>query len=523
MLFAFVVSAQSKMATYSGTIAGYSGNMGFKTGRLIIDNVVTSLHEMYLIDILPDGKFSVSFPLTRRQECWVSFPFFNSPVYFEPGNNLVQNFNIAVIPRVSSVFKGDGALINNDFNKVRTILWDYNWDAIESDTYQLTPDQYKAYILKIQAHKLALIDSVAKTAGLNKTTYELALRNERYTIANTLMRYNETRESTYRRKHNISFNDRTPVLTPVKLKASYYDFLKNLSYNEPSAMMSYSYYEFMNKLMFMAPVFEKAKAGGTDYAREINILKTKDTSNKDIKATIKFYEDMISQNATAPGALEKARPIVLKSLLNTDISLELDMMYLQSISHNMDAEADTLSDAGLARIKSKIKNKFLSADVVALNNKIKQNIRNAKTQSNYTYNQTPTNAPADSFFVKILEKYKGKVVFIDFWATWCVPCMQSIQQIAPLKEELASSKDLVFLYITNTTSPEKSYLTLMPGIKGEHYRVSNDQYNFLSKLFQINGIPHYAIVNKQGTVVDGNFQWSEISQIKKQLETLVNE
>jgi thiol-disulfide isomerase/thioredoxin len=253
------------------------------------------------------------------------------------------------------------------------------------------------------------------------------------------------------------------------------------------------------------------------------MLKTKDTLNKDIKATIIYLEDRAWRNPTVPRALEKATPIVLKNLLNTDVSLELDLMYLQTVSQRMDREKDTLSNAGLAGVKSKIKNRFLLADVAALNNKIKQSIRNAKTKSGYTYNQIPITAITDSFFVKILDKYKGKVVFIDFWATWCVPCMQGIQEIAPLKKELAPIKDIIFLYITNTTSPEKSYLTIMPGIKGEHYRVSDDQYNFLSKLFQINGIPHYAIVNKEGAIVDGNFQWSEIGQIKKQLTTLVNE
>ena len=63
----------------------------------------------------------------------------------------------------------------------------------------------------------------------------------------------------------------------------------------------------------------------------------------------------------------------------------------------------------------------------------------------------------------------------------------------------------------------------MPGIKGEHYRVTQDQYNVLSKQFQITGIPHYAVINKRGGVVDGNFQWGQTDQIKKQLMALANE
>ncbi|WEA00583.1 TlpA family protein disulfide reductase [Mucilaginibacter sp. SJ] len=522
LLIALTVSAQSKkMTTYSGMITGYTTSFGFTTGKLIINNVVTSLHEMYLINIEPSGKFLVTFPLKHNQECWVSLRFFNGPVYFEAGKEVVQNFNLTNTSKISSAFQGAGAVINNDINKVRPALMDYNWNAIYTNIDQLTPGQYKTYFLKMQAHKLAYTDSVAKTAGLNKTAYELARRSIQYNIASNLMSYNEIRESVFRKKHNISFNNREPMLSPVKLRSEYYDFLKALRYNEPKAMISYFYYEFVNKLMFMDLVYDQA--GRLDFSKQIALLKTRDTTNEDIKGTIKLLEDQMSHKATAPGALEKARPVVLKKLLNTNIALESDLMYLQSVSSNMDMQKDTLTDAALARLKLKVKNKFLLNDVAALNSSIKQSILNVKNQTGYTDNQVPVTDSARNIFVKLLDKYKGKVVFIDFWATWCVPCLNGMQEIAPLKAELAQNKDVVFLYVTNTSSPEKTYQTMMPGIKGEHYRLPDSQYDYLAKLFKIFSIPHYAIINKRGEIVNDNFQWSQTNQIKQQLMSLMNE
>ncbi|TSJ43665.1 TlpA family protein disulfide reductase [Mucilaginibacter corticis] len=523
LLSIYRTSAQSQNTTYSGTIKGYSASIGFKNAQLLVDNVVTGLHDMYLIDIKPDGTFYANFPLVHKQGCWITFPFFNSVVYFEPGKKLVQDFDVTDVRKVSSVFKGDAkmALINNDINKVRPILMDYNWNAIYSDIYQLTPEQFKAYFLKIRNHKLALIDSVAKASNINIHTYELARRSVQYNIAAVLIQYNSLRENAYRIRNKLPFDSKKPVLSPVKLNTAYYYFLKEIKYNDVAAMEVYDYYQFMNWLMFIEPIYDKA--GRIDYTNEINLLKTKDTSNKDVKATIAYYENMAWRNPTAPGALEKARPAVLKSLLNTNISLEFELMDLQVVSQRMDDEKDTLSDAEFARVKARIKNKFLLADVAALNNKIKQNIRDSKTSKGYTYNQIQANAPADSFFVKMMDKYKGKAVFIDFWATWCAPCMISLKEIAPLKEDLAQNKDIVFLYITNTSSPEKSYKTVMPGIKGEHYRVTQDQYNLLAKQFQVTGIPHYALVNKRGNIVDRDFKWNQTDQIKKQLLALANE
>lgn len=522
LLSIYGASAQSKKVTYAGMIKGYSVNMGFRTAKLLVNNLVTGSQEMNLIDIQPDGTFSASFPLLHSQECLVAFPFFNSYVYFEPGKNLVQDFDIADIPKVSSVFKGDGKLasINNDMNKVRPILRDYNWDAINADIYQLTPEQYKAYFLKMRDRKLAMIDSVAKGERMSKFSYELARQNVQYQIGYNLIQYNYFMDIAYRTKHKLPFTSKKPGLAPINLNIGYYDFLKEMKYDKV-AMESFNYFIFFNLLMHIDPIYDEA--GRKDYTAEIKMLKTKDTTDKDIKATIAHLENMAWRNPTEAGTLEKARPIVLKKLLKDDISLGLELMYLQTVSQRMNDQKDTLSAMEFAGVKSKIRNKFLLADVAQLNDKIKESIRSATIQTGYTYNQLSTDLPADSFFVKLMDKYKGKAVFIDFWATWCAPCLISIKEIAPLKEELAKNKDIVFLYITNPSSPEKTYQTVMPGIKGEHYRVTDDQYNLLTKQFQISGIPHYALVNKHGGVVDSHFKWSQTDQIKKELLALANE
>jgi len=517
-----VAYAQYKETTYTGTIKGYSINMGFRTAQVIINNIVTGKQEVYLIEIQSDGTYSARFPLLRSQECLVTFPFFYTYVYFEPGKKLIQDFDIADIPKVVSEFKGDRklALINNDINKVRPILSDYNYDVLYADIYQLTPEKYKAYIIKRMDRKLSKIDSVANKEGIGKVGLELARRNIQYQTGYDLITYNHMLDIAYRKKNKLSFASRKPALTPVRLSADYYNFLKGMKYDQ-TAMASFNYNPFLNQLMYIDPIYEKI--GRKDYTEAIKQLKTLDTLDKDNKATIEYFESAAWINRSEPGELEKARPIVLKELLNTDSSLGLDLMYLRSESERMDAEKDTLSAAEFANIKSTVKNKFLLADVEELNEKIKASIRSAKTQTGYTYNESPTNTPADSLFVQLMHKFKGKVVFIDFWATWCVPCMISIKEMAPLKEELAQNNDIVFLYITNPSSPEKAYQTVMPGIQGEHYRLTNDQYNLLAKQFQVTGIPHYALVNKRGNVVDGHFRWSQTDEIKKRLMALANE
>jgi len=118
-----------------------------------------------------------------------------------------------------------------------------------------------------------------------------------------------------------------------------------------------------------------------------------------------------------------------------------------------------------------------------------------------------------------LEDHRGNVVLLDFWATWCSPCRSGIERMKPLKEEL-KDRDIAFVYITNQTSPTDTWNMMVPDIKGEHYRVEQDEWNHFASKFNISGIPHYLLVDRDGTVVRDKLYFASSNQ---ELKTLLEQ
>ena len=117
----------------------------------------------------------------------------------------------------------------------------------------------------------------------------------------------------------------------------------------------------------------------------------------------------------------------------------------------------------------------------------------------------------------ILDKYKGKAVLIDIWATWCGPCRAGHKAMAPMKEEM-KGQNVQFVYLTSPTSPLKTWQEMLNDIDGDHYYLTEEQYHYILDKYESKGIPTYAIYNTKGEQTYKNIGFPGNDVIRKELE-----
>jgi cytochrome c biogenesis protein CcmG/thiol:disulfide interchange protein DsbE len=119
-----------------------------------------------------------------------------------------------------------------------------------------------------------------------------------------------------------------------------------------------------------------------------------------------------------------------------------------------------------------------------------------------------------------LEDFRGKVVVINFWASWCKPCEQEAAELQQAWEEYEPTGQVVFLGIDYVdTEPEARVYLKKFGIT---FANGPDLRTHISQYFRIKGVPETYFVDQEGVlqyVQVGPF--TSIDQIRTQIDKLL--
>lgn len=105
-----------------------------------------------------------------------------------------------------------------------------------------------------------------------------------------------------------------------------------------------------------------------------------------------------------------------------------------------------------------------------------------------------------------LEDLKGKMVFLESWASWCGPCKEEIPHLKKLVEHYKDNPNIAFISVAAFDNNEKQIKRRIKIIQDENmnWMQLEDIDNNFTAYFKIQGIPHNVILDKKGIIVDND-------------------
>ncbi|PHS13588.1 MAG: thioredoxin [Kangiella sp.] len=121
-----------------------------------------------------------------------------------------------------------------------------------------------------------------------------------------------------------------------------------------------------------------------------------------------------------------------------------------------------------------------------------------------------------------LKQYQGKVVYLDFWASWCIPCRKSFPWLNDLGKK-HSSDELVIIAVN--LDKKKSLATEFLNRYPANFKIIYDPKGLLAKKYKIKGMPSSVLFGKDGKpkYAHKGFFSSKIIDYEKEIDQLIVE
>lgn len=273
--------------------------------------------------------------------------------------------------------------------------------------------------------------------------------------------------------------DTTLVYKPDPLDLSYYVFLKDFDLNDPKYLYQDHYAQLMWDILL---------------DKTLDIPRIGDTPIDEWLGGIK--ERMVN-------------------LVGFEKGLFYDMLISTAYNFQLRKESKPFSEKQIQNIKVYFKGSEVEKILLRKNDEVNLSIQN---RGALVVNETP-DVPKEKLLETIVSKYKGKVVVVDLWATWCGPCLNAMKKMYPLKTD-EKNKDVVFVYITNSSSPRDGWRAKIESIGGEHYYIEQeDQWNTLMNTFESTGIPVYGFFNTDGKLMKTSIGYPGIVTMQELIDS----
>lgn len=334
-----------------------------------------------------------------------------------------------------------------------------NWDLQSKMIASSTPSEYKKFLEKLSIEKKQIILDFNQQFNTCEEFKEWISLDLKFAEWEDLMRY-RWMNPMYNQKDMNEFMDSMPD--------EYFSFLTDWDSENREYLRSGRYLNFINEYTMY-------------YNQKLSEDALPNLDEDDPMLMIETFK------------IRKAHILKLKPSFKRDILLAKLYYYLLDAKYfNLIKEIYTEGEISDPMLAERIQQKYAYE---------KELFENPQFAEGSILNELTTE---NDFLQTLIKKYPNKVIYIDFWAPWCAPCMNEMPNAKKTKKQF-KNKDVIFVYLGNqckeiawkTTIAEKK-------IEGEHYHLTDKQFSELTEIFGIKGIPHYSLIDKNGNIVSKN-------------------
>ena len=125
-----------------------------------------------------------------------------------------------------------------------------------------------------------------------------------------------------------------------------------------------------------------------------------------------------------------------------------------------------------------------------------------------------------------LSEYKGKVLFVDIWGTWCAPCIAEFPHLRAIQEHFKDNPDVMIMSLSCDIErkPER-WLPFLQQRGDEitwlQFMLTKEGNKVISDVYYIFGIPHFMLIDKEGNFVSYDGPHPSLADPIKEIEKVL--
>lgn len=121
-----------------------------------------------------------------------------------------------------------------------------------------------------------------------------------------------------------------------------------------------------------------------------------------------------------------------------------------------------------------------------------------------------------------LSDYRGKIVIVSFWASWCSPCRKELGVLAAIQKQ--ATRDRVVVFSVNWQENARHFQQIRQTLKNVDLTLISDEDGYIGRQYGVKAIPHMVIIGPDGRIaaIHIGYGESEIPVLADEINALWN-